>query len=411
MTNVAAVQPDGTAPVNQFGHKRTFPDASFTDVVRPNADTLYSSLWFDVEKEPLVIDIPDSGGRYYLLPQLDLWTDIYSSPGKRTTGTEKQTFAIVGPAWHGELPPGVRLVRSPTSVGWMIGRTQANGPSDFDAVHRFQDGWRVVPLSSWGKPYTPPTAEVDSTVPAKPPVDVVAEMTPTAFFTKFCELTKANPPHVNDDPILARMQRLGLVPGRPFDAAAMSPVARAALEAAPAAAFAKIKDYFASAAQRVNGWSMISSPVGTYGTDYVKRAMIAYMGLGANVVEDAIYPTAATDSTGAPLDSSKKYVVHFAKEQIPPVRAFWSLTMYNERQFFAANPIHRFAIGDRDALKFAADGSLTLYIQRESPGADRESNWLPAPADGPFSMNLRLYWPKPQALDGAWAPPPVTKAD
>lgn len=147
--------------------------------------------------------------------------------------------------------------------------------------------------------------------------------------------------------------------------------------------------------------------IGTYGTDYYRRALIAYGGLGANVVEDAIYPGAFADGEGQPFDSRKQYVLHFAKGELPPVRAFWSLTLYNDQQAFADNPLDRYAIGDRDPLSFGKDGSLTLYIQRESPGKDKESNWLPAPKSGGFSMNLRLYWPEPSALDGTWKPPAV----
>lgn len=406
VTNVEA--PAGIdAPVNQFAHLRAFPDAAFTAVVRPNADTLYSSIFFDVSKEPLVITVPDSGGRYYLLPMMDLWSDVFASPGKRTTGTGARTFAIVGPRWHGQLPAGVEPIRAPTSAGWMIGRTQTNGKDDYAAVHKFQDGLTAVPLSGHGKPYTPPKGAVDPKQDKSAPVEQVAKMDAAAFFARFAELTKDNPPHANDYPVLARMRRVGLEPGKPFDLAKASPQARRALEAAPAAAQRLIVEQLRRAGTKVGNWQMITPPVGTYGTDYTRRAVIAFGGLGANVSEDAIYPTTLTDSDGRPYDSAKKYVIRFSKDQLPPVRAFWSLSMYNDRQFFAANPIDRFAIGDRDKLTYEADGSLTLYVQRDSPGKDRESNWLPAPKEGGFSMNLRLYWPKPAALEGAWKPPEV----
>jgi hypothetical protein len=394
-------------PMNQFAHMRAFPDATFTDVVRPNADTLYSSLWFDVLKEPLVISVPDSGGRYYLLPMLDLWSDVFASPGKRTTGTGPQTFAIVGPKWEGKLPDGVGLIRAPTSVGWMIGRTQTNGKADYDAVHKFQDGLTATPLSAFGKPYTPPRGKVDPRQDKSAPVEQVAKMDAATFFALFAELTRENAPHANDYPVLARMQRLGLEPGRPFDISKVSPQARQALEKAPPLGQKQIVEQLRRAGTKVGSWQMITPPVGTYGTDYGRRAVIAFGGLGANVPEDAIYPTTLTDADGKPYDSGKKYVLEFPKGQVPPVRAFWSLTMYNEKQFFTANPIDRFAIGDRDKLKLNEDGSLTLYIQRDSPGKERESNWLPAPKEGGFSMNLRLYWPKPEALAGTWQPATV----
>ena len=161
----------------------------------------------------------------------------------------------------------------------------------------------------------------------------------------------------------------------------------------------------------MNGWRMVADPIGTYGTAYLRRAVIAYSGLGANVVQDAIYPAAVRDAEGKPFDSGARYVVHFGKEQLPPARAFWSLSMYDARQLFAANAMNRYALGDRDALQFNGDGSLDVYIQRASPGTDKESNWLPTPQAGPFSMNLRLYWPGPSALEGSWAPPPVKRVE
>jgi len=398
-------------PANQFGHMRAFPDATFTDVVRANVDTLYSSLWFDVSREPLVIAAPDSGGRYYLLPMLDMWTDVFASPGKRTSGTGAQAYAITGPDWSGTLPKDVTRIEAPTAVGWIIGRTQTNGKADYAAVHAFQDGLRAVPLSAWGKAYQAPKGKVDPSVDMSAPVEQVAKLSAAKFFATFADVTRANPPHLNDGPALQRMARLGLVPGRPFDLAQASPAAKAAFEAAPAAAMAKIAAFAPHAAQIVDGWGMMGSPIGTYGTDYLKRAYVAYFGLGANVVEDAVYPSARAQSDGKPFDSGAKYTIHFTKAQLPPARAFWSLTLYNDKQFLAANPIDRFAIGDRDALRFNPDGSLDLYIQRESPGREDVSNWLPTPAQGPFTMNLRLYWPEPGALDGSWTPPPVTRAD
>jgi hypothetical protein len=412
LTNTDAPNPATTsAPINQFSHLRAFPDASFTDVVRPNADTLYSSMFFDVTKEPLVIDVPDSGGRYYLLPMLDMWTDIFASPGKRTTGTEAQKFAIVGPRWEGRLPQGVAEIRSPTGVGWMIGRTQTNGKADYDAVHKFQAGLTATPLSRYAKAYTAPKGAVNPQQSMSAPVEQVEKMDAATFFATFADATKSNPPHDNDYPILARMKRIGIEPGTLIDLRSMPQQIRTALEQAPREAMDQVKSAMDRSSRIANGWQMIMQPVGTYGTDYLKRAGIAYFGLGANVTDDAIYPSMLHDAQGKPLDSGAKYVLHFAKDQIPPVNAFWSVTMYNDRQFFTANPIDRYAIGDRDKLAYNPDGSLDLYVQRQSPGPDKEANWLPAPAQGPFSLTMRLYWPKEAALDGRWSPPQLQKID
>jgi hypothetical protein len=412
VVSTTAVPADGRplpTPMNQFSHARVFPDPTFTGVVRPNADTLYSSLWFDVSQEPLVVDVPDSRGRYYLLPMLDMWTDVFASPGKRTSGTGAQRFAIVGPRWSGTLPDDVEPVRAPTSFGWVIGRTQTNGAADYEAVHRFQAGLRASPLSAVGREDTAPPATVDPSVSTVPPVEQVAKMDGVTFFSRFAAVAGENPPHPNDNPLLQRVRRLGIAPGAPFALGELSHNAAAALDRAVPFAQRKMRDHATRAGRIVNGWSMISSPIGTYGTDYVKRAMIAVMGLGANTVEDAIYPTAFAMADGSPFDSDAKYELRFPHSALPPVRAFWSLTMYDDRQLFADNPIGRYAIGDRDPLHFDSDGSLMLYIQRESPGRDKESNWLPTPQRGAFTMNLRLYWPEPAALDGTWAPPLVRR--
>lgn len=409
-TNVAEVS-GLRGPMNQIAHARAFPDPSFTDVVRPNADTLYSVMYFDVSNEPLVFSVPDSGGRYYLLPMLDMWTDVFAVPGKRTTGTGAQTFAVVGSRWQGQLPPGVDEIRSPTGIVMLIGRTQTNGKADYAAVHQFQDSIKAVPLSQYGKPYTPPKGTANPQQDMSAPPDQVDKMDAATFFALFAELMKANPPHANDYPILARMKRIGIEPGKSFSLTGASPEVQQALRAAPPEALKQIKAGFLKSGTLVSGWRTNLTAIGTYGTDYLHRAGIAYAGLGANPIEDAVYPTALADADGQPFSSDRHYVLHFDKNQIPPVRGFWSLTMYNEKQLFASNPIERYAIGDRDKLMFNPDGSLDLYIQRESPGKDKESNWLPAPASGPFTMNLRLYWPKAEVLDGTWTPPPVQRAN
>lgn len=409
-TNVE--QPVGLrAPINQLAHGRVFPDHNFTVVVRPNADTLYTVLSFDVAKEPLVVSIPDSAGRYYLMPWLDAWTDVFAAPGTRTTGNAAQTFAIVGPNWQGRLPAGITEYRSPTAAGLLIGRAQTNGAADYQAVHAFQNGMRAYPLSAHGTDYVPPKGKPNPAQDMTAPPDQVDKLSAAAFFELFADLMKDNPPHANDYPMLDRLKRIGIVPGADFAYAAAPTVVQDALSAAPAVALKQIKETFRKSGQFANGWRTNMTAIGTYGADYLHRAGVAYAGLGANVVEDATYPTAFADAEGKPLRSDRRYVLRFSKEQIPPVRAFWSLTMYDERQLFTANPIGRYAIGDRDPLQFGVDGSLELYIQRESPGKDKEANWLPTPAEGPFSMNLRLYWPAAEALDGRWVPQPVQRID
>ena len=246
-TNVADTKTFGKAPINQFGHLPAFPDASFTDVVRPNADTLYSIMWFDVSQEPLLINVPDSGDRYYLLPMLDMWTDVFESAGKRTTGTAAQVLAIAEPGWRGQLPAEATLIHSPTAIGWIVGRTQTNGKTDYDAVHKFQAGLTTTPLSRWGRSYRAPAGTINPDWDMKtPPVDQVEKLSPAAYFSLFTELTKLNPPHAHDYPIVAQMRRIGIEPGKPFVFDKASPeVKRALTEAAPAA-LKKIKAKFST---------------------------------------------------------------------------------------------------------------------------------------------------------------------
>jgi hypothetical protein len=407
MTNVERPQ-DLRSPMNQMAHARSFPDASFADLPRPSADTLSSAMFFDVSKEPMVISVPESGGRYYFLPLLDMWTDVFATRGKRASGTSAQTFAVVAPRWQGRLPNGVGAIRSPTAVVWLAGRIQAGGSkADLAAAHKFQDGIKAVPLSHYGKPYKPPKGRVDPQQDMSAPGSQVEKMDAAAFFALFAELMKENPPHPADAAVLTRLKRIGLEPGKPFPLGAAPPEVRQALQAAQAEALKQIETAFARSGTPANGWRTNLTAIGTYGADYLQRAGVAYAGLGFNVPEDAVYPTASADAEGQPFSSEQSYVVHFGKDQVPAVRAFWSLALYDDKERLAPNPLKRHAIGDRDKLQFNEDGSLDLYVQRESPGPDRESNWLPAPASGPYTLNLRLYWPAPEVLKGAWVPPPV----
>jgi len=407
--------PPGTSAlagtVNSFTHVRTYPAADFRAVVRPNFDTLYSAGWLDLTAGPVVVSAPDTAGRYYLLPMLDMWSDVFAAPGKRTSGTGAGHFAVVPPGWTGPLPAGVQRIDAPTPHAWVIGRTQTNGPKDYPAVHKVQDGFAVAPLARFGRPPVPAKAVVDPTVDTKTePLRQVNDMPAAKYFAYATGLMKTNPPHVTDWSILARMKRLGVEPGKAFDLAAADPAVRKALERVPADAQKLMKEKLPTLARVVNGWQMNTDTMGVYGNYYLKRAVVAMVGLGANQVEDAIYPMCVADADGKELRGENRYVLHFEKAGLPPVGAFWSVTMYDAEGFQVANPISRFAIGDRDALKYNADGSLDLYIQPATPGADKEANWLPSPAAGVLGVTMRLYAPKAPALDGRWNPPAVRRA-
>lgn len=401
------------APVNQFAHFRAYPKADSKDIVRFNFDTLYSFAWVDVAKEPMVLSVPDTGGRYYLIPSLDMWTDVFNSPGARTTGTAARSFALVPPGWKGTLPAGLDRVETPTPLVWVMGRTQTNGPADYENVHEVQDGFRITPLSQWGKSYTPPAeSPVDPQVDGKTsPLVTVSQMDGVTMLTRLAELMKVHPPHPNDYPILFRMRAFGLEPGTSFDPSALDPATIATINAAAKEALEALEARVKRIGTRVNGWSVLTDGTGTYGTSYEQRAVIALAGLGANLPEDAIYPTAFVDGAGKPLASPMRYVVHFDEGKLPPANAFWSITMYDDQGFQVPNPIDRFAIGDRDPLAFNPDGSLDVWVQPESPGKGKESNWLPAPRSGPFALTMRIYSPRPEALDGTWQPPAVRRAN
>jgi hypothetical protein len=408
LTNMAPDSGIG-GPMNSFANIRAFPTADLRVVVRPNFDTLYSSGWLDLTKEPMIVSAPDTGGRYYMLPMLDMWSNVFAVPGKRTTGTQAGNFAVVPPGWSGRLPDGVERISAPTPYVWIIGRTQTNGPSDYAAVHKVQDGYKITPLSQWGKAPGAARAIIDPAVDSKtPPLDQVNNMPAARYFAYAAELMKANPPHITDQPIVARMKRIGIEVGKSFDVSKVSPTVKSALDAAPADGLRLMKEKLPTLALAENGWQMNTTTMGVYGTYYLKRAIVAMVGLGANLPEDAVYPLAISDSEGKALDGAGKYVLHFDKDQLPPANAFWSVTMYDKDGFQVANPLNRFALGDRDALKYNADGSLDLYIQRDNPGADKEQNWLPA-ASGPLGITMRLYAPKPQVLEGRWVPPAIRR--
>ncbi len=411
MTNVAKVE--GTrGPMGQFTKLRQYPDASFRDVTAPNADTLYTIAWMDVGKEPWVVSLPDLQGRYALFPMLDGWTNVFQVPGKRTTGTGAQTYAITGPGWSGTLPAGVVEYKSPTALVWLLGRIYCTGtPQDYAAVHALQDQCKLVPLSSWGKDYTPPLGKVDPAIDMKKAVrDQVNGMSAVEYFTLLAELMKTNPPAAADAPALARFARIGLVPGQSYDASKLN---ADFVKRVPQVAFDRIMLQFkvGQSVKNINGW-MFDSVTGLYGTDYLNRAFITAIGLGANRIQDAVYPTSLKDAHGNDYSGANKYTVHFPKGQLPPTRGFWSITMYDANYFFVANPINRYSISARQNLKANADGSVDLYIQKDSPGADKEANWLPAPA-GKFILMLRMYWPDespPSIIDGTWTPPAAVKA-
>jgi hypothetical protein len=420
LTNVEPGRGFG-GPSNTFDNVAAYPTAADRAVVRPNFDTLYSSAWLDLTKEPLVISVPDTRGRYYLLPMMDMWTDVFASPGWRTTGTEAGHFLVTPPGWRPDLrsriveefrlPKNTQRIDAPTPHVWIIGRVQTNGPQDYDAVHEIQAGFKITPLSQWGRSPEPVKASIDPGVDTKTPAKIqVDTMSAAKFFSAAAEIMKGQPTHITDQPILALMKRIGLEPGQSFDLEKADPVVRNALQSAPEDAQKLMAWKLPTLARVANGWLMNTTTMGVYGNDYLKRAIIAQQGLGANLPQDAIYPLNVGDDTGRPLEGANAYAVHFDKDEIPPVNAFWSITLYGAKGYQVPNQLNRFALSSWMPLKYNSDGSLDLYVQTESRGPDQQVNWLPAPK-GPFNLTMRLYAPKEEALTGKWNPPPVTRVE
>lgn len=399
------------AAANTFEHKSEFPDANFRDVVRPNADTYYSTASLDLKKEPMVLSVPNTHGRYYMMPILDAYTNVFESPGTRTTGNDAHTFIITGPNWSGEVPAGMKQIKSPTDMAWLIGRTQVNSKADGEkVVIPLQKQYKLVPLSALGKPYTPPAGKADPTVPKGSPNDIIKAMPVEEFFNYMNRLMADNPPAEADTPVMEKFAKIGIGPGKKFDMASLSADAQKALKDIPKQVTDGFIEEIKKGGALEDGWKALSKTIGTYGTNYTERAFVAYVGLGANLPEDASYPSASFDADGNPLNGANKYVLHFDKGTTPPAKAFWSLTMYDGEGYMVANPINRNTIGDRSNLKTNPDGSIDIYFQNDSPGKDKESNWLPAPK-GEFNLILRVYWPKEEILNGSWKAPGIKKVN
>jgi hypothetical protein len=410
----------GRGPMNAFHNVPAYPPASDRSVVRTNYDTLYSIAYLDLIKQPVVVSVPDTAGRFYILPMLDMWTDVFASAGWRTTGTQATNFLVTPPGWRPDLrdrfidelklPKNTQRIDAPTSYVWIIGRTKTDGPADYEAVRKIQAGFNITPLSDWSKTPKPVELKVDPSVDMKtPPREQVDTLPAGRFFAYAAELMGQQPPHISDQPILAQMKKLGIEPGKPFDIAKLDPIIARALDTVPEAA-QKLMDWkLPTIARVVNGWSMNTDTMGVYGNYYLKRAMVARIGLGANLPEDAIYPLNLADEAGKPLEGSNKYTIHFDKGSTPPTNAFWSITMYDPDGNAYPNNLDRQAVSSWMPFVFNADGSLDLYFQNENPGKNKEANWLPSPKAG-FNLTMRLYSPKSDALTGRWSPPPIVKS-
>lgn len=395
---------DNMAPANQLVQISRFPDASFRDVVRPNVDTLYTLAWLDLAEEPLVLDVPATQ-RYYVLQLLDGWTNVFASLGPRTSGSHAGHFLLASPTWRGTPPADVTLLRAPTTMAWLLGRVQTNGEADYANVHLIQQQMHLTPLSQWqaGKQARASNAKIPAQS-SLPPLFQMRTLDATAFFTRLQQLLQSNPAQPQDTQALAALAQLGLQPGQPMPA--WSTWRTEMIELGMWLAEYKLQQALDDPHGLREGWRQPPMNIGHYAQDYGFRAVVAMIGLGANLADDAVYPNARQDKNGQPLQGGQRYRLHFSAGQLPPVQAFWSLTAYDQDGFFIANSLNRYAIGDRDPLHFNADGSLDILLQNEAP-ASASDNWLPIPASGAFSITGRLYWPKAEVLNGTWRMPGI----
>ena len=412
VTTATAKSGEYTAPINQFARIRTYVSPDYKDVVRISVNSLWSFGFVDLDAEPMIVSLPDMDGRYIVMQAVNMWTDDIGTAGTRTNGGKAANYLIAGPKWNGAVPKGVdQVFRCTTRYAWVLVQMAAASPADFPAIHVKQDQLKITPLSAWGKPYTPPT-----NVPVNPNVDLTATpfdqvrlMTGATFFARLAKLLPENPPYPGDDKMVERLKRLGVEAGKLFDPRKLDPAILKGINEAPAEVNKKflVGPYEMNA---TNGWINMLN-LGNYGTDYSTRAFIANVGLGALPKEDALYPSAFVDSTGTALDGSQKYVMHFAKDGLPPSYVnVWSISPYRDN-FYVRNVLNRYGILSSMPLKYNPDGSLDVYLQKDSPGADKESNWLPIPASGSYNLTVRVYQPKQSLIDATYKLPPVIKVD
>lgn len=409
--NIARGTPQYKGPFNTILNIARVFTPDDTAFVTPNSDTPYSFAALDLRAEPIVISVPKmEPDRYFVFQLMDLYTFNFAYLGTRATGNGGGHYLIAGPRWTGDLPPGVdRAIRSETDLVSTVGRTQLLGPDDLDQVKRIQAGYQVRPLSAFlGTPAPPAPPVLDW---HRPLAEDTARTSPAFFDLLAFLLQFAQPPHPSEVALRQRFARLGIVPGQPFDLTGLTPAQLQALRDGMAAGQAQIDQRRAGLGGHTD---QLFGDRAFLQNDYVARATGTQVGIGANSREEAMYPILEHDAQGEPLDGSRhRYRLRFAPGQLPPVDAFWSVTMYDlPQQLLVRNPIDRYLINSTmlPSLKQDADGGLTLYVQADSPGPSLESNWLPAP-NGPFVVFLRYYLPRQALLDGDWKTPPLQVAD
>jgi hypothetical protein len=406
--------PEFKAPWNTLHNTARVYTPDDKSIQTPNSDTPYSQLGADLRAEPLVLSVPAvEQGRYYSMQFIDMYTFNFAYVGSRATGNDAGSFLLAGPRWAGEEPPRVKaVIRCETEFAFVLYRTQLLDAADIDNVKKVQAGYKVQSLSQFTGGATPPAAPAISFIR---PLGAEEERTSIEFFTVLNFILQFCPTHPSERDLMARFAKLSIGPGKRFEAQTLTPELRSSVQAGMADAWKTFADFKTS--QIDTGKSSSADAFGSrefLKNDYLKRMAAAALGIYGNSKEEAVYPVYFVDSAGQKLDASKnRYVLRFGPDELPPANAFWSLTMYElPSSLLSVNPLNRYLINSPmlPMLKRDADGSVTLYVQHDSPGADKEADWLPAP-EGPFFAALRLYWPKSAALDGTWKAPPLQRVN
>jgi hypothetical protein len=405
-------KPVANAPVSTFWHASELTDAAWKDGGCPNNDTAYSLAWVDLSQGPVIVTIPEiPADRYWTMELVEFTSDNFAYIGRRQ-GTQAGHYALIGPGWEGKLPDGVKPIEPPSSTPWILiaGRTVVNGKADLPNVHAIQAGYKLTPLRCWGMPadQIPATRDV-----FKPPVAAFGVDDPLGAWKTLNAMLVENPPPAHHAVLLKQFADIGVGPG--LDVEQQPEVVKQALQRAAAKGMLLLKQQFMSGiwVQRlVNGWRYPPADEGRLGDKFLMRAADqSLVGICANDPVEAVYLVNLTDDRDAPLTGAHKYELTFAKGMTPPVDAFWSLTVYGADYNLVPNPIDRYSIGDRTpGVKPNGDGSITFYFQRESPGPEKESNWLPTGAEGWFPI-LRLYVPHPEVVNATWECPPIKRVD
>ncbi|WP_181720640.1 DUF1254 domain-containing protein [Nocardia gipuzkoensis] len=407
LMDVTRTAAEETTHVNRFEHAASLPTPAQREVVRLDRDTLRSTAWLDLTSEPMVLSVPGmDSGRFWLVQVLDAWTNnVRNLSSVRPEATSAAlSYAVTGPGWSGALPDGLAALPVPTPTVWLIVRIQVDGENDLPVVRSLQQEVRLVPLSAWIAGTEPPApAARPGRATAQPPPERVAEMDAAVFFDRMCQLMSVNPPAAEDASAMRRFAEIGIRPG-----GAVEGVSDIDLAAAVDSAQQQISVYLGARTVNENGW-LVDPDVGRYGINYLLRAVVARIALGASLAENAFYPTlfASTDAG----DGAGRFRLHFAPGQLPPADDFWSLTAYDADSYLVSNPAGIYAVGHPAPVVLNPDGSSDIALQYTDPGPTVPAgNWLPIPESGQFSLTLRLYAPKAEAIQGRWRPPPLEPA-